>query len=62
MTEKKNGWLGGENQNDGSKQRETRWLTPTHLVEPLGKFDLDPCGAPGHRLAGPIEPIAKETP
>ena len=51
MTEKKNGWLGGENQNDGSRQRETRWLTPTHLVEPLGKFDLDPCGAPGHRLA-----------
>ena len=51
MTDKKNGWLGGENQNDGSRQRETRWLTPTHLVEPLGKFDLDPCGAPGHRLA-----------
>ena len=51
MADKKNGWLGGENQNDGSRQRETRWLTPTYLVEPLGKFDLDPCGAPGHTLA-----------
>lgn len=50
MTEK-NGWLGGENQDAGSKQRETRWLTPSYLVEPLGKFDLDPCGAPGHSLA-----------
>lgn len=49
--EKKNGWLGGENQNAGGAQRETRWLTPRHLVDPLGKFDLDPCGAPGHDLA-----------
>jgi len=46
-----NGWLGGENQNAGSKQRQTRWLTPPSLVHPLGKFDLDPCGAPGHELA-----------
>lgn len=46
-----NGWLGGENQNMGSQQRQTRWLTPRHLVEPLGEFDLDPCGAPGHELA-----------
>lgn len=46
-----NGWLGGENQDAGSKQRQTRWLTPPSLVEPLGEFDLDPCGAPGHELA-----------
>jgi len=46
-----NGWLGGENQDAGSKQRPTRWLTPPSLVEPLGTFDLDPCGAPGHVLA-----------
>jgi hypothetical protein len=46
-----NGWLGGENQDAGGRQRETRWLTPKHLVEPLGIFDLDPCGAPGHELA-----------
>jgi hypothetical protein len=46
-----NGWLGGENQNEGSRQREVRWLTPPELVEPLGAFDLDPCGAPGHVLA-----------
>lgn len=32
-------------------QRQTRWLTPRHLVDPLGPFDLDPCGAPGHSLA-----------
>jgi len=31
--------------------RETRWLTPPHIVEALGEFDLDPCGAPGHILA-----------
>lgn len=35
----------------GSKQRETRWLTPKSLVLPLGEFDLDPCGAPGWDLA-----------
>lgn len=50
-TSRKNGWLGGENQNAGSRQRETRWLTPPGLVVPLGDFDLDPCGAPGHHLA-----------
>lgn len=35
----------------GNAQRETRWLTPRPLVEALGDFDLDPCGAPGHHLA-----------
>lgn len=47
----KNGWLGGENQDMGSKQRQTRWLTPKSLVAALGEFDLDPAGAPGHVLA-----------
>lgn len=47
----KNGWLGGENQDAGGKQRQTRWLTPKPLVNALGPFDLDPCGAPGHSLA-----------
>lgn len=28
-----------------------RWLTPTPIVTALGRFDLDPCGAPGHTLA-----------
>ena len=51
MAGKRNGWLGGENQNAGSKQREVRWLTPPQYVNPLGRFDLDPCGAPGHSLA-----------
>ena len=46
-----NGWLGGENQDAGSQQRQTRWLTPPSIVHALGEFDLDPCGAPGHQLA-----------
>lgn len=33
------------------KDRKTRWLTPRPIVEALGTFDLDPCGAPGHELA-----------
>lgn len=32
-------------------KRNDRWLTPTTVVEALGSFDLDPCGAPGHILA-----------
>lgn len=47
----KNGWLGGESQDLGGAQREVRWLTPKPIVEALGQFDLDPCGAPGHSLA-----------
>ena len=43
--------LAGQNQDMGSRQRETRWLTPKPIVEALGVFDLDPCGAPGHSLA-----------
>ena len=31
--------------------KTNRWLTPKHIVEALGQFDLDPCGAPGHSLA-----------
>ncbi|WP_280794338.1 DNA N-6-adenine-methyltransferase [Aurantimicrobium minutum] len=34
-----------------SGERETRWLTPNHIVDSLGEFDLDPCGAPNHYLA-----------
>lgn len=33
------------------EKRETRWLTPPHIPQALGRFDLDPCGAPGHILA-----------
>lgn len=35
----------------GPAERNDRWLTPPELVEALGEFDLDPCGAPGHVLA-----------
>lgn len=42
------GWFDGLG---GNEQRETRWLTPPSIVEALGSFDLDPCGAPGHNLA-----------
>lgn len=46
-----NRWLGGESQDAGGGEREVRWLTPRPIVEALGTFDLDPCGAPGHDLA-----------
>lgn len=32
-------------------ERNDRWLTPMWIVESLGEFDLDPCGAPGHSTA-----------
>ena len=35
----------------GPAERNDRYLTPKHIVEALGPFDLDPCGAPGHVLA-----------
>ncbi len=27
------------------------WLTPLEIVQALGRFDLDPCGYPGHNTA-----------
>ena len=33
------GNLGNENRNVGT----TTWLTPPHILEALGEFDLDPC-------------------
>ena len=35
----------------GPAERNDRYLTPKHIVEALGEFDLDPCGAPDHILA-----------
>lgn len=29
--------------------KSDRWLTPPHIVEALGRFDLDPCAAPEPR-------------
>ena len=29
----------------------TTWLTPPHIIEALGPFDLDPCAAPGWTTA-----------
>lgn len=29
----------------------TTWLTPPHITDALGPFDLDPCGAPDWRTA-----------
>jgi hypothetical protein len=39
------------NSNLPPSQRNDRWLTPLEVVQVLGKFDLDPCGAPNHKLA-----------
>lgn len=41
--------FGDKVSNDPTKTN--RWLTPNWIVESLGKFDLDPCGAPNHDLA-----------
>lgn len=46
-----NRWLGGETGAAGGGARQTRWLTPPAIPASLGRFDLDPCGAPGHNLA-----------
>lgn len=35
-------------------ERNDRWMTPLPLVRSLGKFDLDPCGAPGHPTASTV--------
>lgn len=32
----------------------TTWLTPPHIIEALGEFDLDPCGFPGWPTARSI--------
>ena len=34
--------------------RNDRWLTPLPLIRALGRFDLDPCGAPHHPTAETI--------
>lgn len=31
--------------------RTTTWLTPRHILDPLGHFDLDPCAAAGWTTA-----------
>lgn len=36
---------------DQFSSRNDRWLTPLTLINALGEFDLDPCGAPGHATA-----------
>jgi hypothetical protein len=41
--------FGDKAENDITKTN--RWLTPKWIVEALGDFDLDPCGAPNHSLA-----------
>lgn len=42
------GGIGGHH---SPRMSTDRWLTPRWIVDALGRFDLDPCGAPGHRLA-----------
>lgn len=36
------------------KHVNDRWLTPLSLIRALGRFDLDPRGAPGHPTADAI--------
>lgn len=37
--------------NPSHEGQTNTWLTPLSLVHSLGKFDLDPCGFPGHATA-----------
>lgn len=30
-----------------ARSKTDTWLTPPHIIEALGRFDLDPCGFPG---------------
>jgi hypothetical protein len=36
---------------DPFADRNDRWLTPLGVIRALGRFDLDPCAAPGHDTA-----------
>jgi len=46
-----NSFVSHHNGDLGGRPRQTRWLTPSWIVDALGVFDLDPAGAPGHSLA-----------
>lgn len=35
-------------------ERNDRWLTPLTVIDALGRFDLDPCGAPDHPTAAEV--------
>ena len=35
-------------------ERNDRWLTPLSVIDSLGEFDLDPCGAPDHPTASRV--------
>lgn len=37
----------GMGSHHSAKPKTTVWLTPPDIIEELGPFDLDPCGAPG---------------
>jgi hypothetical protein len=39
-----------ETLNAGNVAGKDTWLTPRHIFEPLGHFDLDPCAAPNPRV------------
>ena len=45
MTEAPTGRAMGSHQSHNAGT--TTWLTPPHVLEALGSFDLDPCAAPG---------------
>jgi hypothetical protein len=32
---------------ESTRAQTTTWLTPPHIIQDLGPFDLDPCGYPG---------------
>ena len=38
---------GAMGSHQSARAKSTTWLTPRHILEDLGPFDLDPCAAPG---------------
>lgn len=37
--------------NPAHEGKTNTWLTPLHIVNALGSFDMDPCGVTGHQTA-----------
>lgn len=38
---------GAMGSHQSANAKTTTWLTPPHIIDALGPFDLDPCAAPG---------------
>lgn len=46
--------------NPSHEGKTNTWLTPLELIRSIGKFDLDPCGFPGHQTADRLICLPKD--